>query len=337
MVYYPQLKAGDTIGVTASSSGVDENLHHLVHQSISKMEKRGYKIICGDTVWKQEKASAGPASIRGQEFNNMMKDPAVDMIIPPWGGELLIEILEYIDFKKMSRKWILGYSDISLLLLAITLKNGLATAHGTNFIDLRGESMDRTTAKWIDVLSTQKGESVLQNSSDKYQKKWDFERPSSEVFHLTEPTEWQTVSGNKEQFTGRFLGGCIDVIRHLIGTPYGDVVHFREAFAAGEPIIWYLENCEMTTADLQRTLVQMRLAGWFDHCSGLVFGRSSANAPVEDYVIEDVYEALSRELELPVVYDADCGHVPPQITFINGAVGKVTAENGKGSIEQWFI
>ncbi|TDL31362.1 LD-carboxypeptidase [Jeotgalibacillus sp. S-D1] len=337
MIHYPQLKKGDTIGVTAPSSGVDKNLHHLVNESIFRMEQRGYQTICGDTVWQQKKASAAPASIRGQEFNNMMKDPAVDIIIPPWGGELLIEMLEYVDFKKMNRKWILGYSDTSLLLLAITLRNGLATAHGTNFIDLRGESMDQTTARWIDVLSTRKGDSVIQASSIKYQKEWDFENPSSEVFHLTEPTEWKTVSGRKEQFKGRFLGGCIDVIRHLVGTPYGDVVQFREAYTTGEPIIWYLENCEMNTVDLRRTLVQMKLAGWFDHCAGLVFGRSSANAPVEDYVIEDVYEALSRELEVPVVYDVDCGHVPPQITFINGAVGEVTVENGKGTIEQWFM
>ncbi|HAW88208.1 MAG TPA: LD-carboxypeptidase, partial [Enterococcus sp.] len=89
---------------------------------------------------------------------------------PPWGGELLIEILDSVDFDALQPKWIVGYSDISTLLLAVTLKTGIATAHGTNLIDLRGNYSDKTTAMWKSVLETGKGESILQHSSEKYQK-----------------------------------------------------------------------------------------------------------------------------------------------------------------------
>lgn len=75
----------------------------------------------------------------------------------------------------------------------------------------------------------------------------------------------------------------------------------------------------MATTDLRRTLVQMKLAGWFENCSGIMFGRSAANMPVENYTIEEVYQDLSEELNIPIVYDIDCGHVPPQMTFINGS------------------
>lgn len=92
--------------------------------------------------------------------------------MPPWGGELLIEMLELVDFSKMKSKWILGYSDISVLLLAVTLKTGIATAHGTNFIDLRGEQTDPTTSMWEKVLSTPSGGAVLQQSSQQYQLEW---------------------------------------------------------------------------------------------------------------------------------------------------------------------
>jgi muramoyltetrapeptide carboxypeptidase len=50
-----------------------------------------------------------------------------------------------------------------------------------------------------------------------------------------------------------------------------------------------------------------------------LFGRSAANPPVDNYNVEDVYNDLSNELEIPIIYDIDCGYVPPQITFINGA------------------
>lgn len=84
----------------------------------------------------------------------MMSANHINIIIPPWGGELLIEILDKIDFEQIKNKWVVGYSDISALLLAITLKTGIATAHGTNLVDLRGEYSDDTTAMWQAVLST---------------------------------------------------------------------------------------------------------------------------------------------------------------------------------------
>jgi muramoyltetrapeptide carboxypeptidase len=336
MITYPILKKKAIIGVTAPSSGVEEELHELVKQSCSRLEERGYKVICRDTVWTQDKAKSAPASKRASEFNEMMKDEAIDLILPPWGGELLIEVLEEIDFENLKDKWVLGYSDTSLLLLAITLKTGIATAHGSNLIDLRGEYFDDTTAMWESVLSTKTGLSITQYSSEKYQEKWQHDNPSPCVFHLTEETKWKSVSGENVKAEGRFLGGCIDIIRHLIGTPFGDLQSFRNRHIKDEPVIWYLENCELKTTDLRRSLVQMKLAGWFDNCSCIMFGRSPANETVENYTIEDVYQDLSNELQIPIIFDIDCGHVPPQITFVNGAYGTVEVAEGKGTVAQYF-
>ncbi|MCL6459290.1 MAG: LD-carboxypeptidase [Gorillibacterium sp.] len=336
MIKYPTLTKGTTIGVTAPSSGVSVELHDLLKLSCSRMEKEGFQVICGDTVWTQDKAKSSPAILRANEFNAMMRDEQIGLIIPPWGGELLIEILELIDFANIKSKWIMGYSDISLLLLVITLRTGIATAHGKNLIDLRGEFSDETTAMWSSVLSTKVGESIRQQSSSNYQKEWQHTNPSPCVFHLTEKTAWQTVGNKLVKAQGRLLGGCIDVIRHIIGTPYGDLQHFQKHFIHDEPILWYLENCELNTADLRRSLVQMKLAGWFKNCSGIMFGRSSGNRPVQNYTAEDVYQELAEELQIPIIYDIDCGHVPPQITFINGAYAEIEVENGKASIMQYF-
>ncbi|MBV7506688.1 LD-carboxypeptidase [Bacillus sp. sid0103] len=336
MITFPYLKNGATIGVTAPSSGVPSPLHEVLKLASSRLEQRGFKIVLGETAWTQDKAKSAPALKRATEFNEMIRDSNIDIIIPPWGGELLIEILEHIDFETIKNKWILGYSDVSALLLAITLMTGIATAHGTNIVDLRGEFMDETTAKWEAVLATNTGESIIQYSSDRFQKEWQHANPSPCVFHLTEQTTWKTVGNGPARIEGRLLGGCIDIIRHLIGTPFGDVDTFRKKHINGEPVIWYLENCEMNTTDLRRSLVQMKLAGWFENCSGLLFGRSDANKPVENYTVEDVYRDLADELEIPVIYDIDCGHLPPQITFINGAYAEVKVFEGKGTVLQFF-
>lgn len=336
MITYPFLETTATIGVTAPSSGVKDELHDLLTRACKRLRLDGFQIVCGETVWTQNKAKSSTATTRAAEFNNMIYSDDIDVIIPPWGGELLIEILEEIDFHNMKNKWVLGYSDISVLLLAITLKKGIATAHGTNLVDLRGEHSDATTDMWREVLSTKPGEAVLQYSSEKYQKEWQH-TPSPHVFHLTEETSWKSIGDKNVNVQGRLLGGCIDVIRHLIGTPYGDVRAFREQFILGEKVLWYLENCELSTTDLKRSLVQMKLAGWFKECSGILFGRSSANTPVENYTIEDLYQELANELCIPIIYDIDCGHVPPQMTFINGAYAEVEVTGGKAILKQHFI
>jgi len=336
MIRYPILEKGATIGVTAPSSGVREELHDLLALARSRMEERGFPVIFGNTIWTQEKAKSSPAPHRAAEFIKMMHDENIQLIIPPWGGELLIEILEHIDFEHLPNKWILGYSDTSLLLFTITLKTGMATAHGTNFVDLRGEYTDETTAMWQKVLSTKPGKSIVQHSSVYYQKEWHHSAPSPCVFHLTEPTCWKVISDTAVNIQGRLLGGCIDVIRHVIGTPFGDVQHFQQTYLQGEPILWYLENCELSTTDLRRSLVQMKLAGWFQHCTGIMFGRSSANRPIDQYTAEDVYQDLFEDLQVPIIYDIDCGHMPPQITFINGAFAEVEVRDGKGIVKQYF-
>ncbi|KOP82647.1 peptidase S66 [Bacillus sp. FJAT-21945] len=337
MIMYPFLEKGTTIGVTAPSSGVKPDLHVLIKQSCERMQLRGFDIRCGDTIWTQDKAKSASIKKRADEFNEMMADENIGLVFPPWGGELLIEILAGINFINIRNKWVLGYSDTSVLLLAITLKTGLATAHGTNLIDLRGEYSDETTAMWEKVLSTKQGESVLQHSSSKHQEKWQHDHPTPCVFHLSEPTIWKSISNKKVEMEGRLIGGCIDVIRHLIGTPFGDVRSFRTKYINDDPILWYFENCEMTTTDLRRSLVQMKLAGWFENCAGIMFGRSAANTPVDNYTVEDVYQDLSKELQIPIVYDIDCGHVPPQMTFINGSYAEVIVEEGKGTVREYFI
>nr|WP_269448640.1 S66 peptidase family protein [Metabacillus kandeliae] len=331
------MKKSVCIGVTAPSSGLEKIQHELLKAAIRKMEAKSYRVVTGETPWTQGKAKSAHAKKRAKELNDMLQNPEINLVFPPWGGELLIEMLEYVDFSRAGKKWILGYSDVSVLLLAITLKTGIATAHGTNLIDLRGDASDQTTAMWEKVLQTAEGEEIQQFSSEKYQKSWDHESSSPSVFHLTEPTVWKTESGCREEAEGRLLGGCIDVISRLAGTPYGDVTKFRDTYIPGEKVLWYLENCEMSAVELRRALVQMKYAGWFENCSGILFGRSAANTAVEGYTAEDVYREMAEETGAPVFYDIDCGHQPPQITFINGAYGKIIAENGSGRILQRFI
>jgi muramoyltetrapeptide carboxypeptidase len=71
VIRYPILEKNATIGVTAPSSGVEVELHELVKGSSSRLKERGLNVICGETVWTQDKAKSAPAAKRAQEFNEM--------------------------------------------------------------------------------------------------------------------------------------------------------------------------------------------------------------------------------------------------------------------------
>ena len=179
---------------------------------------KGYHLSLEETIWTQNKAKSDFANKRAFELQLMMEDDQIDLIIPPWGGELAIEVLDKLDFSKFQTKWILGYSDTSLILLATTLKTGIATACGPNLVDLRGAYSDETTAKWEELLSNKRGSSMIQFSSENYQKEWQYENPIPCIFHLTEKTEWKTVTGNEVMIKGRLLAGWFT---HSVGILFG--------------------------------------------------------------------------------------------------------------------
>ncbi len=69
-----------------------------------------------------------------------------------------------------------------------------------------------------------------------------------------------------------------------------------------------------------------------------MFGRSAVDVPVEGYEYTDLYEELHKELRIPVFYDIDCGHVPPQMTLINGAYAEVQIQQeGTAMLKQTFL
>ncbi|MCM3745291.1 LD-carboxypeptidase [Sporosarcina luteola] len=334
MIRYPKpLQLGDTIGVTAPSSGVDESLHHLVHNAKRQFEKRGCRVHIGDTVWTQNKSVSAPKEIRAAELMAMFKNPDICAIIPPWGGEILMEILPFINWEDIKPKWVLGYSDMSTFLFALTVQTGIATAHGPNLVEMRSDEWEPVASKFMDVLQASAGSTIEQHSSELFQSKWQHDAPDDPyVYKLDSPTEWKTIGTDNIEMEGRYLGGCIDTIRHLVGTPYGDIHSFQKKFLNNEPILWYFENCEMNATDFHRTMLQFVYAGWFTNAAGIIFGRSRAGQEVGGFTVLDSMERIKELTGLPIVYDADIGHVPPQITFVNGASGRVTVENGKGKV-----
>lgn len=344
MIRFPSsLRSGSVIGITAPSGGVPLHQHARLDLAIHQLKSRGYRVREGATIrCGQHKHVSAPKYQRAADFVAMWSADDIDAIYPPWGGELLIEILPLLDFNRLAEsrpKWVLGYSDTSTLLFALTVRCDIATAHGTNLMDFVSTAISPLADQCLAPLAVSPGSTIAQRSSDRYQVNWvDFTNEPARAYNLTESTRWRVLGRDDcahVRFVGRMIGGCIDTIRHLVGTPYGDLSAFKRRNGA-DGIVMYLENCELSPPDLARSLWGMRLAGWFDGIAGLVLGRSSgpeAKDPAHLTQDEALLSVLS-DLGVPVIIDADIGHRPPQLTIVNGAVGEWRCEDGAGSLRQ---
>lgn len=339
MRYPKKLKKGDTWGITACSRGVEGMFSRKIDYSMAAVERYGYKIKEGECLRKVVKMVSAPPKERAEEFMEMYLDPEVKIIAPPWGGQLLMDMIPYIDFNKIEKaepKWFSGFSDVSTLMFVLTVNHRIATLHGVNFMELGGLPMDPSLEKFMDTLTKLEG-TVHYSSFKKYQTEWIDDEEPFKSYNLDGKVEWKSLRGDKkEHFKGRIIGGCLDTICKLIGTPYAKMDEFIEDYKE-DGFIWYFESCDMDLGDVYRTLWQMKMCGWFRECRGILYGRSEGLEMIEDLTFEDVMKFVFEDMDLPVIYEVDIGHLPPNIPIINGSLAEVHYCDGRGDISQEMI
>ena len=330
------LNKGDLIGITAPSSGVGGIFLKRLDNAICQLNAMGYECIETKSVRNTYKLTSNTPEQRAEEFMSLYINDKVKAIIPPWGGEFLMDMLPYLDFNRLNKltpKWIMGFSDISTLLFSFSTKCDIATLHGPNSMDFGCSPIDESVLKALKLLG---GENPFEQSNLKlYQKIWpEIDKDYKAPYQLTERVEWKLLGGGTQcSFSGRLIGGCMDTICKLIGTPYEDLRGFLDRNKE-HGFIWYLESCEMNSTDIYRTLWQMKMNGWFENCNGILFGRPDGYSDVKDFNFTDALSHPLGDLDIPIIYDTDIGHLPPQLTLINGAYAAVEYCNGEGKIIQ---
>lgn len=340
MIRYPKaLKKGDTIGIPAPSSGVTgERLIDKLEFAKKQLNSLGYSCKEYGKLRQNPDLTSDTKENRAKAFMKCYLDPEIQVIIPPWGGEFLMEILPLLDYdvlRKAEAKWILGFSDTSTLLFSLTGLINIATAHGPNLMDFGHDPIDLSVIEALNILSAHEGDTVSQNSLKVYQKQWPtLKKDAFPPYNLSTPVKWESLGkSEKINFKGHLYGGNLDVLCKLIGTPYDKVQGLNEIFK-DSGLIWYFESCEMQPPDIYRSLWQMKMNGWFENANGFLFGRADGINEEQGFSLEKAYEKALSDLEVPIIYNADIGHLPPQITMINGAYADITLDKNTGVINQ---
>lgn len=338
-IRYPApVQPGDRIGVTSPSSGVPDDLRPRLEFCLDQLRRSGYEVVVGQCMGGSGVVSA-PASDRVAELTDMLTDPRIRAVIPPWGGELAVELLPHLDLPAITAAdptWLVGYSDMSTLLLPLTTLTGMATLHGQNLMDTPYR-VPEPLLSWLDVVSRSAGSSFTQGAATHHRSagfdRWQ-DDPAVTAFTLDAPGTWSLLDpdAGEVHVSGRLIGGCVETVSILAGTPYGDLQSFARDHAP-EGLIVYVEAAGDRATTIARDLWRMRLAGWFDHANAVLVGRTDAPDDGGFSQLDAVSSAL-RDLDVPVVLDVDCGHVPPHLALVNGALAELTVAEATKTVRQ---
>lgn len=328
------LVPGDLIGVTSPSAGVPPEMQPRLEVALESLRRRGYDVRVGECMAGDRHVSA-PKQQRADELMSMLLDPAVRAVIPPWGGELAIDLLDLLDWDALTEAeptWLVGYSDTTTVMVPLTLRTGWATLHGANLMD-SPYTPPQGVLHWTEVAAAQ-GD-VAQTSPGRHRTARHDDyigNPGVDTFHLDAEDGWSVLGGGDVDVSGRLIGGCTETLGPIAGTAYADVAAFGREHA-DEGIIVYVEACDFGALDVARILHGFRLSGWFEHANAILVGRPLA--PDSDgFTQDDAAADAFGDLGIPVVLDVDCGHVAPFLPLVNGASARITVRDGRGEVTQ---
>lgn len=302
-----RLAPGDTVALVAPANATFQSVDLQI--ATESLQALGFKVLVGGHLRDRHGYLAGQDRDRAADINAFFADPSVHAVLPIRGGWGSSRVLPYLDFDVIGRnpKVLLGFSDISALLLAIHAKTGLVTFHGPN-------GMGRWDAVSVDYFKRMlmRGEAIL------------FENPRelSERNALV-PTENRTtiISGGRAR--GRLLGGNLTVLTTIIGSPY---------LPSWDGAILFCEDVGEDYYRVDRMLTQLKLAGVLSRLAGFVFGTCSECGPGEAsfgaLTLEEIFTDHIKPLGIPAWSGAMIGHGMPQWTLPQGIDVEADADAG---------
>ncbi len=332
MIYPEFLKEHDTIALIAPSDGITDKIkQQRMKSAIKNMKNKNYNIIESPYLYQSKIGRSTTKEKRAEEIMNALENPNIKMLWCVTGGDFLVECLPLLDFSviKKNPKWIQGYSDPTGLLFLITTHTNIATIYGYNFGTFGMNPWHDTLTNNVKFLE---GAAIIQKSQSRYESEPFSYITGTETFQLREKVEWKVLnSQNNVTLDGRLLGGCLDVLLNIVGTSYDVTKQFIKQYKEG--IIWYFDCCELSSEALIRGLWQLKEAGWFSNAKGFIFGRPMVKTSYYHISFEDAVLESLKEFGVPIIVGADLGHVPPVLTFVNGAFAHLYINDEEATME----
>lgn len=300
----PRLKSGDTVALVNPASAIAHRMD--IEIAIESFQALGLKVKTGENLTQRRGYFAGTDQERASDLNRALQDPDVSAVVALRGGWGSARILPLVDYQAIvdSPKIILGYSDVTALLLAIYSRTGVVTFHGP-------VGLGPWNPFSVDYLKKVLFEGATVT----------FRNPRHIGSNLTQVrNRIQTLTPGKA--SGHLLGGNLTVLTSIVGSQY---------LPDWTGAILFLEDVGENIYRIDRMLTQLKLAGILDEISAFVFGKCSDCKPGEGYgslTIEEVLEDHIKPLGIPAWRGSMIGHLAEKFTVPEGVRAEIDASTG---------
>jgi len=302
----PRLKEGDTVGLINPAGATFQPVDLKIVEET--LEALGLKAKVGRHALSRYGYLAGRDRDRADDVNAMFRDPQVQAILAIRGGWGCARILPLLEYEQISRhpKVLVGYSDITALIVAVYARCGMVTFHGPDGISTWNSF---TVDYFRRVLFA--GEAVTmvnpRGTGDDLAQKQD---------------RVETITGGTAR--GTLVGGNLSVLAAMVGSPY---------LPDWDGAILFLEDTGEDLYRVDRMLTQLKLAGILDRLAAFVFGKCTRCGPGVGYgslTLDEVFSDHIRPLGIPAWHGAMIGHIKEKFTVPIGIEAEVDA--GAGTI-----
>lgn len=290
----PRLRTGDRVALVSVSSPVPSAKD--IDNMVKCLEGFGLDVDADENVLDRHGYLAGTDEFRSRALTRALRSPNIRAVFFAWGGKGANHLLSHIDYDAFRNdpKIVVGLSDPSCIINALTRVSGVVTFHGPTGVNFANrDGLDEFTR-----IS-------FRNA----------------LFGATYPapvpcfSSWQVLRTG--QATGPLVGGHLSTVQTLLGSRY-------EPNWDGAIFFW--EEVGRTPRAIDLSLWHFRLNGVFDRIAGMVVGRP-LDCTDPDYddqldLIETIKNA-TRGFSFPILFNVDLGHADPKVTLPVGALAEL--------------
>jgi muramoyltetrapeptide carboxypeptidase len=276
----PYLQAGDTIGITCPAGFI--SLEDVL-PSANLMESWGFKVEIGKTVGKRSFTFGGTDEERAADLQYMLDNPIIKAVMCARGGYGVVRIIDRLNFRQFTAypKWIIGFSDITLLHSHINRNFHVATLHS---------KMCNSFPKDWDLAEPIQVETILSIKEALTGKKMTYTSPASEF-------------NRSGKASGELVGGNLSLITNAAGSK-------SDLQTKGK--ILFLEDTHEQLYNLDRMFYNLERSGKLAHLAGLIIGGFALKPDDPDEEFGETIQAIVlekvKEYTYPVCFDFPVGH-----------------------------
>ncbi len=281
---------------------------------------KGFEVYEHPQVRKVTEHTAGSVEDRVAAIHELYQDPTVDMLMSFWGGQNSNELLPHLNYSliKANPKPLIGYSDTTALLLAITKQTGVTTYMGPAAITFtKPEPIDYSYENFEKLVI--KKEEVIFKDADNY---------ADDHYYLNDDPTQREIHPNPGRRVliegtamGEIIAANLQTLLVLSGSRFLPDLKGK---------ILFLEESEDTNVGvIHRFLTQLTQITDINDLKGICFGRFCQQSGFSNsYPVEKLLEIVFRDATIPIIYDLNFGHSDPILTIPNGGYAEIdTARN----------